>query len=128
MLSVPPVMKVFLAVAPTDMRKNHDGLAALVEHVLEADPLSGHLFVFRNKRADRVKLLFWDGDGFAIFYKRLEKGTYRFPGAAEGTTKLAVTSAELAMLLDGVDLASVRRRKRFQLPERATSPASSTRS
>jgi transposase len=117
MLSVPHAVKVFLAVAPTDMRKNHDGLAALVEHVLEGDPLSGHLFVFRNRRADRVKLLCWDGDGYAVWYKRLENGMYRFPQAAEETTKLTVTSAELAMLLDGVDLASVRRGKRFRLPE-----------
>lgn len=59
-------MKIFLAVAPTDMRKSHDGLAALVEHVLGSDPLSGHLFVFRNKPANRIKLLYWDGDGFAL--------------------------------------------------------------
>jgi transposase len=128
MLSVPHAVKIFVALAPTDKRKSHDGLAALVEHVLEADPLSGHLFVFRNKRADRVKLLFWDGDGYGLYYKRLEKGTYRFPAAADGGTKLTVTSAELAMLLDGVDLASVRRGKRFRLPESAGRQPSSSKS
>jgi len=117
MLSIPHALKIFLAVAPTDMRKNHDGLAALVEHVLKANPLSGHLFVFRNKRADRVKLLYWDGDGYALWYKRLEKGSFRFPAVAEGTTRVDIASADLTMLLDGVDLASVKRQKRFRLTQ-----------
>ncbi|HMO84518.1 MAG TPA: IS66 family insertion sequence element accessory protein TnpB, partial [Lacipirellulaceae bacterium] len=65
-----------MAVAPTDLRKSHDGLAALVEHVLAAAPFSGQLFVFRNKRSDRVKLLYWDGDGYALWYKRLEVGCF----------------------------------------------------
>lgn len=117
MLSIPHALKIFLAVAPTDMRKNHDGLAALVEHVLQANPLSGHLFVFRNKRSDRVKLLYWDGDGYALWYKRLEKGSFRFPAVAEGTTRVDIASADLTMLLDGVDLASVKRQKRFRLTQ-----------
>ena len=117
MLSIPHALKIFLAVAPTDMRKNHDGLAALVEHVLKANPLSGHLFVFRNKRSDRVKLLYWDGDGYALWYKRLEKGSFRFPAVAEGTTRVDIASADLTMLLDGVDLASVKRQKRFRLTQ-----------
>lgn len=115
MLSIPHALKIFLAVAPTDMRKNHDGLAALVEHVLQANPLSGHLFVFRNKRADRVKLLYWDGDGYALWYKRLEKGSFRFPAVEERMARLDIASADLTMLLDGVDLASVKRQKRFRL-------------
>lgn len=117
MLSVPRDLKVYLAVAPTDMRKSHDGLAALVEHVLAANPLSGHLFVFRSRRADRVKLLYWDGDGYALWYKRLEKGTVRFPTAEAGATRITITAAELTMLLDGVDLASIRRQVRFRLPQ-----------
>lgn len=117
MLSIPHALKIFLAVAPTDMRKNHDGLAALVEHVLKANPLSGHLFVFRNKRADRVKLLYWDGDGYALWYKRLEKGSFRFPQVDAGTTRVDIASADLTMLLDGVDLASVKRQKRFRLTQ-----------
>lgn len=126
MLSIPLALKIFLAVAPTDMRKNHDGLAALVEHVLQADPLSGHLFVFRNQRADRLKLLYWDGDGYALWYKRLERGSFRFPAATAGTTRVAIAAADLAMLLDGVDLSSIRRQQRFalpsQLPENPTTP------
>lgn len=116
MLSVPAALKIYLATSPTDMRKSHDGLAALVEQVLQANPLSGHLFVFRNKPGDRVKRLYWDTDGYALWYKRLEAGRFRFPAVAEGQTQLRLTAAELAMLLDGVDLASVRRTKRFRLP------------
>lgn len=116
MLSIPAALKIYLATTPTDMRKSHDGLAALVEQVLQANPLSGHLFVFRNKPADRVKLLYWDTDGYALWYKRLEVGRFRFPVVAEGQTQLTLTAAELTMLLDGVDLASVRRTKRFRLP------------
>jgi len=117
MLSIPGTLKIFLAVAPADMRKSHDGLAALVEHVLAADPLSGQLFVFRNRQADRVKLLYWDGDGYALWYKRLEAGTFRFPAAGEGATRMTISPADLAMLLDGVDLASVRRGKRYRRAE-----------
>jgi transposase len=115
MLSLPPALKIFLAIAPTDMRKNHDGLAALVEHLLQENPLSGHLFVFRNKRADRVKLLYWDGDGYALWYKRLEKGTFRFPQVDEQITRVDIAAIDLSMLLNGVDLASVKRQKRFRL-------------
>ena len=116
MLSIPPALKIFLAASPTDMRKSHDGLAALVEHVLRENPLSGHLFVFRNKPGDRLKLLYWDTDGYALWYKRLEAGRFRFPAVSEGQTQVTITAAELTMLLDGVDLASVRRTKRFRLP------------
>ena len=116
MLSLPPALKIFLAAAPTDMRKSHDGLAALVEQVLRENPLSGHLFVFRNKPGDRLKLLYWDTDGYALWYKRLEAGRFRFPRVSAGQTQVTITAAELAMLLDGVDLASVRRTKRFRLP------------
>lgn len=72
MLSIPPALKIFLAAAPTDMRKSPDGLAALVEHVLRENPLSGHLFLFRNKPGDRLKLLYWDTDGYALWYKKIE--------------------------------------------------------
>ena len=114
MLSIPGALKIFLAVTPTDLRKSHDGLAALVEHVLEADPFSGQLFVFRNKRSDRVKLLYWDGDGYALWYKRLEIGSYCFPAAPEGATRVAIAASDLSMLLSGVDLTSVKRSRRYQ--------------
>jgi transposase len=114
MLSVPGAVKIFLCLEPADMRRSFDGLAGMVEHVLHEDPLSGHLFVFRNRRADRVKLLYWDRDGLCIWYKRLEAGTFRFPAAREGQTSVTISAAEWAMLLDGVDLASVRRGRRYR--------------
>src|SRR5271169_3602966 len=79
MLSFSRTTRVFLAPQPTDMRKGFDGLFALVEKVIQEDPFSGHLFVFRNHRRDRLKILWWDRDGLAIFYKRLERGSYQFP-------------------------------------------------
>jgi len=78
-LSISRTTRVFLATAPTDMRKGFDGLFALVENVIREDPFSGHLFVFRNRKRDRLKVLWWDRDGLAIFYKRLESGSYQFP-------------------------------------------------
>jgi transposase len=118
MLSLPSSVRIYLGTEPADMRRSFDGLAYLVQQFLQGDPLSGHLFVFRNKAGDRIKVLFWDGDGYVIYYKRLEEGTFRFPmGSGSAVT---VRAADLTMLLDGVDLTSVRRRKRYQRP---TSPA-----
>ena len=103
MLSFPPAVRIWLALAPADLRKGFDALAELVRQHLRDDPLSGHVFVFRNRRGDRIKLLYWDSDGFVIVYKRLEAGVFRFPVAAEGQASVSVRAAELAMLLDGVD-------------------------
>jgi transposase len=115
MISLPPTVKIFLATQPADMRKSFDGLKALVEEFLDEDPLSGHLFVFRNRRGDRLKILYWDRDGLAIWYKRLEIGSFRFPRPADDKAcRVDVTPADLAMLLDGVDLSSVRRTKRYR--------------
>ena len=129
MLSISRTTRVFLATEPTDMRKGFDGLFLMVEGVIEEDPFSGHLFVFRNRRRDRLKVLWWDRDGLAIFYKRLENGTYQFPtdatvsgkGTASNNRESAshrceIRSDELAMLLEGIDLSSVKRRKRYQRP------------
>jgi len=114
MLSLPNAVRIWLATRPTDLRKSFDSLAELVRQHLAADPLSGQLFVFRNKRADRVKLLYWDEDGFVIVYKRLELGTFRFPEAT--AAGVAIRAADLQMLLDGVDLDSVKRRRRYHRP------------
>lgn len=121
MLSVPGTVKIFLCLAPTDMRKSIDGLAGMTSNVLRQDPLSGHLFVFLGKRRDRVKLLYFDGDGYALWYKRLEAGTFRLPAAPADQTSLALSAGDLALLLSGVDLASVRRGKRYQRPAVACS-------
>jgi transposase len=116
MLSLPPQLGVFLCTRPTDMRKSFDGLLALAQEHLARDVLEGGLFVFVNRRRDRVKLLWWDGDGLAIFYKRLEAGTFQMPAADAEGGGVELDAAELSMLLSGVDFASVRRRKRYRRP------------
>lgn len=113
MLSLPPTVRILLATQPADMRRGFDGLAALVRDVLRDDPLSGHLFVFRNRRGDRCKILYWDRSGFALWYKRLERGTFRFPKA--DAAGVSINAAELTLLLEGIDLAGARRRPRFTL-------------
>jgi transposase len=118
-LSLPPTTRIFLATEPADMRKGFDGLSQLVRDRIAQDPLSGHLYVFRNRRRDRIKVLYWDRDGFALWYKRLEKGTFRFPEAKDG--RVEVTPAEMAAVLEGIDLRHARRQARFSLP--ASQPA-----
>jgi transposase len=113
-LSLPPTVRIFLAAAPADMRKGFDGLAQMVREGIPQDPLSGHLFVFLNKRRDRIKILYWDRDGYALWYKRLEKGVFRFPEANGG--RVEVTPGEIAAVLEGIDLRHARRRPRFALP------------
>ena len=115
MLSITSANRVLLCTAPTDMRRSFDTLAGMVRQHLGHDPLSGCWFVFRSRRGDRVKVLYWDRDGYALWYKRLEKGTFRFPAAADGSAAVEVSAADLLMLLDGVDLKSVRRGERFTL-------------
>ena len=118
MLSVPGSIKIFIATGPVDFRKSHDGLAALVEQSLHEKPLSGHLFVFTNKRADRIKMLYWDGDGYALWYKRIETGRVKLPKPPENATRMEVSAVDLAMILSGIDLTGIRRLKRFRLPEK----------
>lgn len=108
---LPPSVRIFLAVEPADMRRSFDGLAAMTREVIGQDPLSGHLFVFRNRKGDRVKVLFWDRSGFCLWYKRLEEGVFHFP-AGRGCS-VEVEGAELALVLEGIDLAGARRRSRF---------------
>lgn len=115
MLSVPGSVRIFLAREPADMRKGFDGLAALVRRQ-GAEVFSGHLFAFISKRRDRIKILVWDNGGFVLFYKRLEKGRFRMPRCSEGQASVPLDSAQLSMLLDGIDLSSVRRPKKWQPP------------
>jgi len=107
--------RVYLCTAPTDMRKGFDSLAALVRDHLQHDPLSGHLFLFVGRGKDRIKILYWDSDGFAVWYKRLEEGTFRLPSTKTNGAGVELKASELAMLLAGIDLTSIKRRKRFQL-------------
>jgi transposase len=95
------------------MRKSFDGLHTLVLQVFQRDPVDGHLFLFVNRRGDRLKILWWDRDGLAIFYKRLEAGTYQVPVATEGADGMEIDAAHLAMLLSGIDVTSAKRRKRY---------------
>ncbi len=108
---LPPSVRIFLAAGPADLRRSFDGLAAMAREVIREDPLSGHLFVFSNRRRDRVKVLFWDRSGFVLWYKRLEKGVFRFPSAEAGSVE--VEAAELMLLLEGIELAGSRRRERW---------------
>ena len=105
---------ILVAVETVDGRKGIDSLAGVVRSVLKSDPLSGDLFVFRTRRADKLKILAWMGDGFALYLRRLEKGTFALPKAA--TPELAITTTQLAMILGGVEWAKTRTRTRFQQP------------
>ena len=113
MIMLPSAVRIFLCTRPTDMRKSFDGLTGLVQECFGQDPLTGHLFLFVNRRKDRIKILYFDRDGLAIWYKRLEAGTFETPRAAEGDG-LELQPAQLAMILAGIDLKSARQRKRFR--------------
>lgn len=119
MLSVSSQTRVFLARDPVDMPKSFHGLIGLTESVLEQDPLSGHLFVFINRRRDRIKLLYWGGTGFCIWYQHLEEGGYQLPDAATADEQkgIEITATELSLILDGIDLTSIRQRPRYRRPD-----------
>jgi len=112
MLSLPSSVSIFLYTEPTDMRKSFDGLSGIVRSVLGADPTDGSLFLFVNRRRDRLKILHFDGTGYWLYYKLLEAGTFEVI-ASEGTCT-QIDSTQLAMLLGGVSLVRVKRRKRYQ--------------
>lgn len=110
-----PGVRIFLCTAATDMRRSFDRLAEMVQQSLAQDPLSGNLFVFRNRCGDKLKIFYWDADGYTQWYKRLEEGTFRFPRIVEGQHSIEVRASELAMLLEGIDLRSIKRVKRFKV-------------
>lgn len=117
MLMWTPSVKIYISTTPLDLRKSFDGLAAATRSILRSDPMSGHLFVFLNKRADLIKILWWSKGGFSLYCKRLEQGTFRFLKAIDGeTSRIEVDSTELAMILDGIDLKTTKRRKRWSPP------------
>jgi transposase len=118
MLSLPPSVRIFVSREPADMRKGFDSLAQLVRSHLGGDPLSGHLFVFRSKRGDRLKVLYWDSDGLCLFYKRLEVGTFTLPtvGTNVGEHGLEIRAGDFALLLEGIDLSQAKRQQRYQRP------------
>jgi len=111
MLSLPPSVKIFVARGVTDLRKSFDTLAALVCEVIDHDPQSGHLFVFLNRRKDRVKILWWDRSGYCLLAKRLEHGQFKiYDQAGSGSGHYEVSASDLALLLEGIDLRRSRRR------------------
>lgn len=112
MLSLPTSVRVYLARGATDMRKSIDGLAAVTKDLLEHEPMSGHLFVFCNRRRDRIKILYWERSGFWLLHKRLERGTFAWPLPESSDRKqIELSSADLAALLGGLDLRRATRRR-----------------
>lgn len=119
MLSLPPSVRLFVATQPIDGRKGADSLMVIVRDVFLQEPLSGHLFVFFSRRCDRIRVVYWDRNGFAMWTKRLESGRYRPSFSADGRlTAISVEAAELALIVEGIDLAGSHRRGRWQ-PQRA---------
>ena len=120
MLSLPPSVRIFIATQPIDGRKGVDSLTAIVRSALSHDPLSGHLFVFFSRRCDRVRVVYWDLDGFAMWTKRLERGRFHPTFSDDGRLSAsAIEAADLALILRGIDLAGARRRPRWE-PRKAT--------
>lgn len=105
---------IYIATAPVDMRKSFDGLSVLVKNGFKKDPLDGTFFVFVNRSADRLKILYWDRDGYALWYKRLEAGRFRIP-TSDGKPAVLVSAAQLAMLLEGIEPMGIKQQKRFTL-------------
>jgi transposase len=114
MIHLPASVRVYLCLSPCDMRKSFDSLHALVREQLQLDAFAGHLFVFVSRRRDRLKILYWDRDGFALWSKRLEEGTYAVPWADGGELRREITAQELGALLSGIDLRQAERRKRYR--------------
>jgi len=115
MLTIPSTVRVYLATEPCDMRKSFRGLSGLVRRLLE-DPLSGHVFCFVNHRRTMLKILVHDRSGYLIYYKRLSRGTFQLPVVAEGQTRVVLDAGTLAMILEGIDLRTVKRRLRHHHP------------
>ncbi len=115
MLNLPPSVRIYLCLCPADMRRSFDGLAAMNMEIIGEDPLSGHLFVFRNRRGDRVKILYWDRSGYCLWYKRLEEETFHFPNAE--SPHLEIEGAQLSLILEGICVSEAHRRRRTRNPD-----------
>lgn len=120
-MTLPPSVRIYAAVEPVDARKSFDGLAAVVRERLGGDPMTGHMFFFINRRGDVAQILFWDRTGFVVMRKRLEAGTFRLVRGAEGNmSHVEVDAAELGLMLEGIDLGTVKRHKRFKWEPQST--------
>ena len=114
-LTLPPSVRIYAALGATDLRKGFDGLSGLVSDVVGADPESGHLFLFCNRRRTQLRVLFWDGTGLCIYAKRLARGTFELPAAGERVRSVEIDVETLQLILAGIELDSARRRKRFRV-------------
>ena len=114
MIHLPASVRVYLCLSPCDMRRSFDGLHALVRDHLQLDAFAGHLYLFANKRKDRLKILYWDNSGFAIWAKRLEAGTFAIPSGEPSSKRFEITVEELGALLSGIDLDQANRRQRYR--------------
>ena len=120
MITLPANIRIYAATSPVDFRRGFDGLCAIVTHSFGQDIVNGDIFVFINKRANQIRLLFWDRDGLCLVSKRLEKGTFRRVKAADGTpSHVEIDTAQLMLLLGGIDVSELKRRKRFTVPKKA---------
>lgn len=122
MLTLPPSVRIFLAVEPVDLRRGHDGLYAIVRNEWRMDAFAGHLFVFVGRRHNRIKILFWDRGGFVIYYKRLERSRFRLPRLRPGATSITLDATQLGMLLDGIDVERVHRARHWVPPSVSVAP------
>lgn len=114
MLTLPSTVRIYVSVEPVDLRRGFDGLAAATRQIIRENPLSGHLFVFLNRRANRLKILLWEPSGFLLLYKRLETGRFRLPQAPPlGQRHVEMEATDLALMMEGIDLRGARRRKRW---------------
>ena len=120
MMLLPPSVQIYLATEPVDLRRGHDGLAALVRQQWSLELYAGHLFVFVGRRLDRCKILFWTRGGFVLYYKRLERGRFRVPALQGSGRTITIDGTQLTMLLDGIDLSRVRRPAAWTPPSRAS--------
>lgn len=121
MLTAPGYARIFLCTQDTDMRKSFDSLRGIIRGAMHLDPMSGALFIFKNKRGDRIKCVYWDETGFAMWYKLLQRGTFQFPNLQSySSAGLEIDAATMHMILDGIDLSSIRRRPRFRPVPRPT--------
>jgi len=125
MLSFPTNVRLYLATEPVDLRRSYDGLSALVDGTFGKSAMSGDLFVFLNRRANQVRILFWDRDGYVIMMKRLEEGTFRRSQTSDGKELVEIDAGELAMLLEGIDAPTIKRRRRYRAPESVSATSTS---
>ena len=113
---IPAAVKLFVYMDATDMRKGFNGLSALVINEMSQDPLTGNFYIFRNKKKDKLKLLYWDRSGYAIWYKQLQEGKFHFPLVSDSSIEIDIS--DLSLILEGIDLSSAKQQKRFALPRR----------